>query len=220
MAVINLFNYKELKWKEWTAASMALHQAMINSIGALNVATIERLSGHAGIISLSCRQLLARITTIFGTLHASDVFFIENHFKEELTAFAAFRDFISRNSLNYDILDKIPHQISEITKIHWLENSLQRCPQFDTPIATWKATNTTVATRTYNDLVTYLSAQYSSLSPDTPSRGGQAFNASSSTTTNEGQGRNRKRRCGKGKGKGNTGTGKGQNNNGQNKRQR
>ena len=47
-AVINLFNYRELQWKEWTAASMALHQAMINSIGALNLATIERLSGHAG----------------------------------------------------------------------------------------------------------------------------------------------------------------------------
>ena len=96
-AVINLFNYKELQWKEWTAASMALHQTMINSIGALNLATIERLSGHAGIISLSCRQLLAHITAIFGTLHASDVFFIENHIKEELTSFAAFCDFISRN---------------------------------------------------------------------------------------------------------------------------
>ncbi len=134
---------------------MALHQAMIKSIGALNLATIERLSGHdAGIISLSCRQLLAHITTIFGTLHATDVFFIENHIKEELTSFATFRDFISRNSLNYDILAKIPHHISDITKIHWLENFLQRCPQFDTPIATWKSINTTVATRTYNDLVT------------------------------------------------------------------
>ncbi len=112
---------------------------MINSIGALNLATIERLSGHAGIISLSCRQLLAHITVIFGTLHASDVFFIENHIKEELTSFAGFRDFVSRNSLNYDILAKIPHQISEITKIQWLENSLQRCPQFDIPIGTWKS---------------------------------------------------------------------------------
>ncbi len=130
-AVINLFNYREKQWEEWTAASsMALHQAMISSIGALNLATIERLSGHAGIISLSCRQLLAHITVIFGSLHASDVFFIENHIKEELTSFAGFRDFISRNSLNYDILAKIPHQISEI---HWLENSLQRCPQFDIP---------------------------------------------------------------------------------------
>jgi hypothetical protein len=45
--VINLFNYNELQWKEWTATSMALHQTMINSIGALNLATIERLSGHA-----------------------------------------------------------------------------------------------------------------------------------------------------------------------------
>jgi hypothetical protein len=105
---------------------------MISSIGALNLATIERLSGHAGIISLSCRQLLAHITVIFGTLHASDVFFIENYIKEELTSFAGFSDFVSRNSLNYDILAKIPHQISEITKIQWLENSLQRCPQFDT----------------------------------------------------------------------------------------
>jgi hypothetical protein len=43
---------------------------MINSIGALNLAIIERLSGHAGIIiSLSCRQLLAHITVIFGVLH-------------------------------------------------------------------------------------------------------------------------------------------------------
>jgi hypothetical protein len=75
-AVINLFNYKELQLKEWTQASMvALHQAMINSIGALNLATIERLSGHVGIISLSCRQLLAHITVIFGALHASDVIF-------------------------------------------------------------------------------------------------------------------------------------------------
>jgi hypothetical protein len=82
-AVINLFNYRELQRKEWTAASMALHQAMISSIGALNLATIERLSGHAGIISLSCRQLLAHITVIFGTLHASDVFFIENHHIKE-----------------------------------------------------------------------------------------------------------------------------------------
>jgi hypothetical protein len=96
-AFINLFNYRELQWKEWTAASMALHQAMISSIGALNLATIERLSGHAGIISLSYRQLLAHITVMFGALHASDVFFIENHIKEELTSFAAFRNFISRN---------------------------------------------------------------------------------------------------------------------------
>jgi hypothetical protein len=27
---VNLFNYKELQWKEWTSASMTLHQAMIN----------------------------------------------------------------------------------------------------------------------------------------------------------------------------------------------
>jgi hypothetical protein len=92
-AVINLFNYKELQWKEWTSASMALHQAMINSIGALILATIERLSGHAGIISPSCRQLFAHITVIFGALHASDVFFSENHIKEGLTPFAAFRHF-------------------------------------------------------------------------------------------------------------------------------
>jgi hypothetical protein len=39
---------------------MALHQAMINSIGALNLSTIERLSGHAGILSLTCQQLLGR----------------------------------------------------------------------------------------------------------------------------------------------------------------
>ena len=43
-AVINLFNYRELQWKEWTAASMILHRAMINSIGALNLATIERMT--------------------------------------------------------------------------------------------------------------------------------------------------------------------------------
>jgi hypothetical protein len=185
-AVINLFNYKELQWKEWTAASMAIHHAMINSIGALNLATIERLSGHAGIISLSCRQLLAHITTIYGTLHATDVFFIENHIKEELISFAAFREnHIKEELISYDILAKIPHHISDITKIHWLENSLQRCPQFDTPIATWKSTRTSVATRTYDDLVNYLSAQYSSLSPDTPTRGGQAFNTCS-TTNNEG----------------------------------
>jgi hypothetical protein len=110
------------------SASIALHQAMIYSIGALNFATIERPSGHAGIISLSCRQLHAHITVIFGALHASDVFFFENY--------VAFRDFISRNSLNYDILAKIPHQTSEITKIHWLENSLQQCLKFDIPIGT------------------------------------------------------------------------------------
>jgi hypothetical protein len=193
--VINLFNYRELQCKEWTAASMALHQAMISSIGALNLATIKRLSGHAGIISLSCRQLLAHITVIFGTLHASDVLFIENHIKEELTSFAGFRDFVSRNSLNYDILAKISHQISEIIKIRWLENSLQRCPQFDIPIGTWKSTNTSVATRTYNDLVQYLSTQYSSLSPDTPSRGGKAFGINDAPhSNNRGQGKNKKRR--------------------------
>ncbi len=211
-AVINLFNYRGKQWKEWTAASMALHQAMISSIGALNLATIERLSGHAGIISLSCRQLLAHISVIFGSLHASDVFFIENHIKEELTSFAGFRDFISRNSLNYDILAKIPHQISEITKLHWLENSLQRCPQFDIPIGTCKSTNTSVATRTYNYLVQYLSTQYSSLSPDTPSRGGKAFGISDGpNTNNRGQGKNKKRR--RRKGKGGTSNDSGQNNN-------
>jgi hypothetical protein len=169
--VISLFNYREVQWKEWTSASMALHQAMINSIGALNLSTIERLSGHAGILSLTCLQLLGYITVMFGSLHPTDVFYIENHIKEELTSFAAFRDFISRNSLNYDILAKIPHPISDITKIHWLENSLQRCPQFDIPIGTGKSLNTNVATRSYQSLVQYLSAKYSSLSPDTPSRG-------------------------------------------------
>ena len=176
-AVINLFNYRELQWKEWTAASMALHQAMINSIGALNLATIERLSGHAGILSLTCQELFRHITDMFGVLHACDVFYIENVIKEELTSFSAFRDFISRNSINYDILTKIPHPIGDITKIHWLENSLQRCPQFDIPIGTWKSLHTNVAARSYNDLVRYLSDQYSSLSPDTPSRGGKAFTA-------------------------------------------
>jgi hypothetical protein len=167
-AVINLFNYRELQWKEWTSASMALHQAMINSIGALNLSTIERLSGHAGILSLTCQQWLGHITVMFGSLHATDVFYIENHIKEELASFAAFRDFINRNSLNYDILLKIPHPISDITKIHWLENSLQRCPQFDIPIDTWKSLNTNVAARSYQSLVQYLiSDQYSSLSPDT-----------------------------------------------------
>ncbi len=53
-----------------------LHQAMINSIGALNLATIEGLSGHAGILSLSCRELLGHITVMFGSLHAGDVFYI------------------------------------------------------------------------------------------------------------------------------------------------
>ncbi len=115
---------------------MALHQAMINCIGALNLVTIERLGGHAGILSLTCQQLLGHITVMFGSLHATDVFYIENYIKEELTSFAAFHDFISRNSLNYDILAKIPHPISDITRAHWLENSLQRCPQFDIPIGT------------------------------------------------------------------------------------
>jgi hypothetical protein len=77
-----------------------------------------------------CRQLLAHITVISGSLHANDVFYIENHIKEELQSFASFRDFInSRNSLNYDILAKIPHVTSDITKIQWLENSLQECSQ-------------------------------------------------------------------------------------------
>ena len=202
-AVINLFNYRELQWKEWTAASMILHRAMINSIGALNLATIQRLSGHAGILSLTCQELLGHITVMFGSLHSCDVFYIENVIKEELTSFSAFRDFISRNSLNYDILAKIPHPISDITKIHWLETSLQRCPQFDIPIGTWKAANTNVASRSYDSLVRYLSDQYSSLSPDTPSRGGKAFGATdSSASTDQGQNRKRKRNRGKGKGKG------------------
>jgi hypothetical protein len=158
-AVIDLFNYRELQWKEWTAASMALHQAMINSIEALNLATIERLSGHAGILSLTCQQLLGHITAMFGSLHATDVFYIENHIKKELTSFTAFRDFISRNSLNYAILTKIPHPISDITKIHWLKNSLQQFPQFDIPIGTWTSLNTNVASRSYQALVQYLSDQ-------------------------------------------------------------
>jgi hypothetical protein len=66
---------------------VALRQAMINSIGALNLATIERLSGHAGILSLMCHQLMAHITVMFGSLRAGDVFYIENHIKEELTSF-------------------------------------------------------------------------------------------------------------------------------------
>jgi hypothetical protein len=185
-AVINLFNYREVQWKEWTSASMALHQAMINSIGALNLSTIKRLSGHTGILSLTCQQLLGHIYVMFGSLYATDVFYTENHIKEELTSFAAFRDFISRNSFNYDILAKIPHSISDITKIHWLENLLQRCPQFDIPIGTWKSLNTQVVTRSYQSLVQYLSNQYSSLSPDTPSRGGKAFvTADSSNTTDQ-----------------------------------
>jgi hypothetical protein len=202
--VINLFNYNELQWKEWTSTSMALHQAMINSIRVLNLATIESISGHADILSLSCRELLGHITVMFGSLHAGDVFYIENHTKEELTSFAAFRDFISRNSLNYDILAKIPHPISDITKIHWLENSLQRCPQFDIPIGTWKYLNTSVASRSYTNLVQYLSDQYLSLPADTPSRGGKAFGASDDLDKNtQGQGRKRKRNRGKnGKGSG------------------
>ena len=64
-AVINLFNHAELQWKEWTAASMLLHQAMINSVGPLNLATIDRLSGHAGIISLTCQQLVEHITNLW-----------------------------------------------------------------------------------------------------------------------------------------------------------
>jgi hypothetical protein len=202
-AVINLFKYRENQWKEWTAAGMALHQAMISSIGALNLATIERLSGHAGILSLTCRELLGHITVMFGVLHASDVFYIENVIKEELSSFSTFRDFISRNSLNYDILAKIPHPISDITKIQWLENSLQRCPQFDIPIGTWKSLNTSVAARSYDSLVRYLSDQYSSLPPDTPSRGGKAFGATDgSSSTAQGPDRKRKRNRGKGKGKG------------------
>jgi hypothetical protein len=127
-AVINLFKYRELQWKEWTAASMALHQAMINSIGALNLATIERLSGHAGILSLTCKELLGHINGMFGVLHAGDMFYIENVIKEELTSFSAFRDFISRNSINYDILTKIPHPIGDITKIRWLEKLVAALP--------------------------------------------------------------------------------------------
>jgi hypothetical protein len=128
------------------------------------------------------------------------------HIKEVLlTFFAAFRDFISRNSLNHDILTKIPHPISDITKIHWLENSLQRCPQFDIPIGNWKSLNTGVASRSYNNLVQYLSDQYSSLSPDTPSRGGKAFGATDDPgKSTQGQGKKRKRNRGKG-GKGNGG---------------
>ena len=97
-AVINLFNYRELQWKEWTAASMILHRAMINSIGALNLATIQRLSGHAGILSLTCQELLGHITVMFGSLHSCDVFYIENVIKPELT------------QLRYSREDPAPHQ--------------------------------------------------------------------------------------------------------------
>jgi hypothetical protein len=77
----------------------------------------------------------------------------------------------------------------------------------DIPIGTWKSLNTNVASRSYQSLVQYLSGQCSSLSPDTPSRGGKAFGATDgSSTTDQGQGRKRKRNRGKG-GKG-TGDGK------------
>jgi hypothetical protein len=60
--------------------------------------------------------------------------------------------------------------------------------------------------------------QYSSLSPDTPSRGGKAFDATDgSSTADQGQGRKRKRNRGKG-GKG-TGDGKGNNSKRQQKQQ-
>jgi hypothetical protein len=75
----------------------------------------------------------------------------------------------------------------------------------------WKSTNTSVSTRTYNDLVQYyLSTQYSlfsSLSPDTPSRGGKAFGISDDpNASNREQGNNKKRRRGKGKGEAGKGT--------------
>ena len=197
-AVINLFNHAELQWKEWTAASMLLHQAMINSVGPLNLATIDRLSGHAGIISLTCQQLVEHITQIFGTLRPSDVFYLEASIKEELPSFADYRDFVSRNSLNYDILAKIPHDIGNITKIQWLENSLHRYPQFDIPIGTWKSANTTVATRKYEDLITYLVAQYTSLPANTPTRGGSAFDIHPRQNTGNERGRGRGRRRGRG----------------------
>jgi hypothetical protein len=200
-AVVNIFNHQMIEFKEWTQASMALHQAMINSVGPLNLATIDRLSGHAGVVSLTCRELITHITTIFGTLRPSDVFYIEASIKEELSAFADFRDFISRNSLNYDILQKVPHQIGNISKIQWLETSLQRYPQFDIPIHTWKSTNTDVAARTYEDLVQYLMAQYSSLSADTQPRGGSAFEAHGKGHAG-GNKRNRRRGRGRGRGQG------------------
>jgi hypothetical protein len=204
-AVINLFNHAQLQWKEWTAASMLLHQAMINSVGPLNLNTIDRLSGHAGIISLTCQQLVEHITNIFGTLHPNDVFYLEASIKEELSSFADFRDFVSRNSLNYDILEKIPHTIGNITKIQWLENSLQRFPQFDIPIGTWKSVNTTVSTRTYEDLITYLTAQYTSLPANTPTRGGSAFDIHPRQNNGNEKGKGRGRR----RGRGNKGNGPG-----------
>jgi hypothetical protein len=185
---------------------MALHQAMINSIGALNLATIERLSGHVGIISLSCRILLAHITVIFGTLHASDVFFIENHIKEELSSFAGFRDFVSCQSQTRSITISLPRFRIKSVRSPRYNGSKILCSDArssDIPIGTWKSTNTSVATRTYNDLMQYLATQYSSLSPDTPSRGGKAFGISDGpNTNNRGQGKNKKRRRGKGKGGG------------------
>ena len=173
---------------------MLLHQAMINSVGPLNLATIDRLSGHAGIISLTCQQLVEHITNIFGTLHPNDVFYLEASIKEELSSFADFRDFVSRNSLNYDILEKIPHTIGNITKIQWLENSLHRYPQFDIPIGTWKSVNTTVSTRTYEDLVTYLVAQYTSLPANTPTRGGSAFDVHQRQNNGNDKGKGHRRR--------------------------
>jgi hypothetical protein len=199
-SAVNIFNHKMLEFKEWTQASMTLHQAMINSVGPLNLATIDRLSGHAGVVSLTCRELINHITTIFGTVRPSDVFYIEASIKEELSAFADFRDFISRNSLNYDILQKVPHQIGNISKIQWLETSLERYPQFDIPIHTWKSTNTDVATRTYEDLVQYLMAQYFSLSADSQPRGGSAFEAHGKGN----RGNKRQRRRGRGRGQGET----------------
>jgi hypothetical protein len=56
---------------------------MINSVGPLNLNTIDRLSGHAGIISLTCQQLVEHITNIFGTLHPNDVFYLEASIKEQ-----------------------------------------------------------------------------------------------------------------------------------------
>jgi hypothetical protein len=149
-----------------------------------------------GILSLSYHQLLAHITVIFGAVRDGDVFYIKNHVKKEFTSFAAFRDFINQSKfpqLRHSREDSAPHQ-----RHH---QDPQRCPQFDIPIGTWKYTITCVSTRTYNDLVKYISAQYSSLSPDTPSRGGTARRLAQNndpSTIIHGQRKNRKRRRGKG----------------------
>ena len=190
------FVYDMKEFTAWEHSRLALHSAMLTSLGPATIAALNALY-PAGTASLSCLDLVKYVQTN-SAVTTDEIDHVESCLEAPLANFADFPDYVANLNMHYTFLAKHNHTLPPLRQIKLLLQAISKYDQFQHYIKTYNE-RTTMLTRTYHDLSTYLVTQFANMPKEGTQRGGNAYFQSKGSKGSKGKGKGKK---GKSKGKG------------------